>query len=420
MGQDRCTAFKTIAEAKEGLHLDAEQEKLLKGNEGEAKQFAMEIVTRVGDAVSADSLVPIKSAHVLAHYSSLHDAGIEVLERFANAGGKFAVPTSVDPASVDLENWRDFGVPPDYALKQFRLCDAYAKLGGMRCWTCVQYQVCNFPKQGEFVAWAESNSVVYGNSVIGCRSNKITAGMDIACAVLGLTPRFGMLLDENRVASVAFKAEFTISSELDYRSLGFFIGRNAGSRVPVLTGLPGSATSDDLKHLGAAAAAAGPVTMIHFLGVTPGSNSSSDATGGQYVEEITVGRPDLDGVEEDLNQTSEKPDLVALGVPHLSASEMGLVAKLLAGKRLRKGIQMYIYTSSQGFEMATRSGIREDIEGAGARITHSTDAEISPLKRLGFNTVLTNSAKLAEIVSSEGEVKLRYASLAQIVQEVTS
>jgi predicted aconitase len=402
------------------LHLDAGQEKLLKGEGGGAKQFAMEIVTKVGDAVGADSLVPIKSAHVLAHYSSLHEAGIEVLERFVKAGGKFAVPTSVDPASIDLENWRDFGISPEYARQQFRLCDAYAKLGGMRCWTCVQYQVCNFPKPGEFVAWAESNSVVYGNSVIGCRSNKITAGMDIACAVLGLTPRFGMLVDENRVASVAFKVEFDFSSELDFRSLGFFIGRNAGSRVPVLSGLPGSTTSDDLKHLGAAAAAAGPVTMVHFLGVTPGSNSVSDATGGEKVEEIPVSRSDLDRVEGDLNQTTEPPDLVALGVPHLSTSEMGLVAKLLAGRKMKDGIQMYIYTSSQGFEMATRSGIREDIERAGARITHSTDAEISPLKKLGFNTVLTNSAKLAEIVSSEGEVKLRYASLGRIVQEVTS
>ncbi|HEY6283937.1 MAG TPA: aconitase X, partial [Nitrososphaerales archaeon] len=127
------------------MHLDASQEKMLRGEGGDAKQFAMEIVTKVGDAVGAESLVPIKSAHVLAHYSSLHDAGVDVLERFANSGGKFAVPTSVDPASIDLQNWKSFGIPEDYARQQFRLCDAYARLGGLRCWTCVQYQVCNFP-----------------------------------------------------------------------------------------------------------------------------------------------------------------------------------------------------------------------------------------------------------------------------------
>ncbi|MDA4120751.1 MAG: aconitase X catalytic domain-containing protein [Thaumarchaeota archaeon] len=402
------------------MHLDASQEKLLRGEGGEAKQFAMEIVTKVGDAVGAESLVPIKSAHVLAHYSSLHDAGVEVLERFANSGGKFAVPTSVDPASIDLQNWKSFGIPEDYARQQFRLCDAYARLGGLRCWTCVQYQVCNFPKRDETVAWAESSAVVFANSVIGCRSNKITAGMDVACAILGQTPKFGMLNDENRPARIAFKVALDLLSDLDYRSLGFFIGRKAGSRIPALIGLPQESTSDDIKHLGAAAAAAGPITMIHYLGITPGSGTLGEATGGNKVEEVEVTRADLDEVETDLNQTSERPDLVAFGVPHLSVNELGRLAKMLEGRMLRPGVRMYAYTSSQAFDMAGRTGITSTIEASGARLSQSTDAEISPLKRLGFNVVATNSAKLAEIVSSEGEIKMRYVPMEDIIEEVTN
>jgi predicted aconitase len=401
------------------LHLSSEEEKLLKGKEGEAKRLSMEIVTKVGDAVGAESLVPIKSAHVLAHYSSLHDAGVDVLERFADSGGRFAVPTSVDPASIDLQNWRSFGVSEEYALKQFRLCDAYAKLGGMRCWTCVQYQVCNIPKQGEAVAWAESSAVVFANSILGCRSNKITAGMDVACAILGLTPKFGMLNDESRRASVAFRLAAELSSDLDYRSIGFFVGRNAGSRVPALLGLPSTMSSDQVKHLGAAAAAAGPVTMIHFPGITPGSKNLAEATGGANVEEVEITRSDLTELESDLNQSTEAPDLVAFGVPHLSVSELGELAKMLEGRKLKGRIKMYAYTSSQAYDMAARTGILAAIEESGARITHSTDAEISPLKQLGFNVVMTNSAKLAEIVSSEGEVRIRYASQKKIIREVT-
>lgn len=401
------------------MHLDSSQEKLLHGEGGEAKQFAMEIVTKVGDAVGADSLVPIKSAHVLAHYSSLHDAGVEVLERFADSGGKFAVPTSVDPASIDLQNWKSFGIPEEYAHQQFRLCDAYAKMGGMKCWTCVQYQVCNFPKQGETVAWAESSAVVFANSVLGCRSNKITAGMDLACAVLGLTPKFGMLENENRVAKVSFKLGIRDLDDLDYRSIGFFIGRNAGARVPVLLGLPGSISSDQIKHLGAGAAAAGPVTMIHLPGITPGTSTASDAAAGEELEEIEVTRSGLDDIKSDLNQTSEPPDLVAFGVPHLSAGELGELAKMLEGRKLKAGVKMYAYTSSQAYDMAQRTGIASTIERSGARITHSTDAEISPLRKLGFKTVMTNSAKLAEIVSSEGEIKMRYSSQKDIMAEVT-
>jgi predicted aconitase len=401
------------------LYLDPSHEKLLRGEGGEARQFAMEVVTRVGDAVGATSLVPIKSAHVLAHYSSLHEAGVEVLERFASAGGRFSVPTSVDPASVDLEHWRSFGVPEDYARQQFRLCDAYARLGGMRCWTCVQYQVCNFPKRGETVAWAESSAVVFANSVLGCRTNKITAGMDVACAILGMTPRFGMLEDENRVAGVAFTVGAGELSDLDYRSVGYFVGRRSRGRVPVLIGLPDTVTTDELKHLGAAAAASGPVTMVHLPGITPGTKTPSDATGGEDVEQIEISRGDLEGVQSDLNQTDEPPDLVAFGVPHLSANELGVLAKLLEGRKLRRGVKMYVYTSAMAYEMAQTTGIARSIEASGARLTHSTDAEISPLKELGFNVVMTNSAKLAEIVSSEGEVKMRYASQSEIVGEVT-
>ena len=402
------------------MHLDSAQERMLRGEMGEARQFAMEIASKVGDAVGADQLVPIKSAHVLAHYSSLHDAGVEVLERFAGAGGKFAVPTSVDPASIDLQNWRSFGIPESYATQQFRLCDAYARMGGMRCWTCAQYQVCNFPKEGEVVAWAESSAVVFANSVLGSRSNKITAGMDVACAVLGLTPQFGMLLDENRRARVSFRLSLKGLTDLDFRSIGFFIGRTAGARVPALLGLPNSVTSDQIKHLGAAAAAAGPVTMIHFPGITPGSKTVSEAAGGERVEEVEITRAALGEIEADLNQTSELPDLVAFGVPHLSANELGELARMLEGRKLKGGVRMYAYTSSQAYNMAERTGISETIEQAGARISQSTDAEISPLKALGFDTVLTNSAKLAEIVSSEGEVSVGYASQREIIDRVTS
>ena len=401
------------------MHLDSGQDRMLRGEQGEAKKLAMEILTSVGDAMSADSLVPIKSGHVLAHFSSLHEAGIEMLERFAKAGGKFAVPTTVDPASIDLENWQSFGIPKDYAENQFRLCRAYSKLGGIPCWTCVQYQVCNFPKAGETVAWAESSSVVFANSIIGCRTNKITSGLDLACALTGLTPRFGMLLDENRLAKISFSLDVGKLNDLDYRSVGFFLGKTSGARVPVLNGLPGNVTSDEMKHLGAAAAAAGPITMIHVPGITPGTKSEKDASGGEKLEKIDIQRRDLDSIEEELNQTSERPDLVAFGVPHLSVNELGDLAKRLSGRKLVGGVRMYVYTSTQAYDMASRSGIKKEIESSGARLTHATDAEISPLKMLGFNLVMTNSAKLVELVASEGEVKMRYAPTEGIISEVT-
>jgi predicted aconitase len=159
--------------------------------------------------------------------------------------------------------------------------------------------------------------------------------------------------------------------------------------------------------------------MIHLPGITPGTSSEEDASGGESLERIVIERSDLESVEEELDQTSERPDLVVFGVPHLSIGELGWLAKLLKGKRLLQGTKMYVYTSAQSFDMAARTGIRADIESSGARLTNSTDAEISPLKSLGFNVVMTNSAKMVEIVSSEGEIRMRYSPTDKILAEVT-
>ncbi len=380
----------------------------------------MQILTKVGKAVGAKSLVPIKSAHVHADYLGLHDSGIELFERFATSNGKFGVPTTVNPASIDSDGWKSLGVPAEFARKQIRLCEAYSRLGGIPSWTCVPYQVCNFPKAGEAVAWAEPSSVVFANSIIGCRTNETMAGLDVASAILGLTPKFGMLLDEERVARVAFVAPPGRFTDLDYRSLGYFIGKSAGSRIPALDGIPKDATSDDLKHLGAAAASVKRLTMIHYVGITSGSNSLKKAAGGERIERVDISRSDLEAVESELNQTQETPDLVALGAPHLSISEFGSIARLLEGRKLRRGIKLYVYTSHQAHEMATMAGIRADIEAAGGMLSEGTDADVSPLKAMGFHVALTNSALLAETLLADGAVKVRYSSLRDIIQEVSA
>ncbi len=379
----------------------------------------MERVIKAGEALGADNLVPIKSAHIRAHYSGLRDAGVEALERFADSGGKFAVPTSVDPASMDLQRWRSFGVAEEYARQQFRLCDAYARLGGLRCWTCTPFQVCNFPRQGEQVAWAGSTAVLFANSVMGVSSNRIETGLDVACAILGLTPRYGLLDDEKRRATIAFRLGLRDPADLDYHSVGFLIGDVAGARVPALLGLPSSATSDDIKHLGASATAAGPVAMIHFPGITPGSPTLSEATGGDQVEEVEVTKSALEGVQSRLSTTAEAPDLVALGTPHLSVNELGGIANMLEGRRVRKGVRLYAYTSAQAYDMAERTGILSAIEASEARVSHSTDAEVSPLKELGFRVVMTDSAKLAQALASQGGLGIRYAPAREIIAEVT-
>ena len=44
-------------------------------------------------------------------------------------------------------------------------------------------EVGNAPEPGTMVAWAESSAVNYGNSVLGIRTNRNGAGIDMICAL---------------------------------------------------------------------------------------------------------------------------------------------------------------------------------------------------------------------------------------------
>jgi predicted aconitase len=85
------------------------------------------------------------------------DAGVEFAERMASAGGRFAVPTQLNPASIDLTRHERLRVPQGLLEKSRRLENDYLKMGALPTWTCAPYQHGLVPAFGELVAWGESN-----------------------------------------------------------------------------------------------------------------------------------------------------------------------------------------------------------------------------------------------------------------------
>ena len=74
------------------------RQSLLRGEQGEARKFAMEILTTIAEGCGAQRLIPIQSVHLVLHtYKSCFDAGVEAAEKIASMGAKFSVPTTIDP-----------------------------------------------------------------------------------------------------------------------------------------------------------------------------------------------------------------------------------------------------------------------------------------------------------------------------------
>ncbi len=135
--------------------------------------------------------------------------------KIIQSGIKTFKPFTVDPRPFDPEN-------VNYSFlerilfkfiygKQEKCEDQLKKLGLLndKAFSCTCYldEVGNIPQKGQYLAWSESSAVVYANSVIGARTNRNSAGIDVLCNVLGKAPYFGFLTDEGRKASWRHRAE---------------------------------------------------------------------------------------------------------------------------------------------------------------------------------------------------------------------
>lgn len=318
-----------------------DQEKLLQnGRFGERK--AMEILCALGDVFGADSLVPISSAHVSGvSYKTIGDAGIEFLSEMAR-GTRTRVRTTANPTAMDRQRWKEMGITDGFAQKQLEIVALYEKMGVEESWTCTPYLAGNLPSQGDIIAWAESSAVAFANSVIGARTNREGGPSALASALTGLTPRYGLHIDDNRKASVIVEVSSSLKGK-DFASLGCIVGEFARDGVPYFRGL--SPSKSQMKSLGAALASTGSISLFHIEGVTPEhKNAIIDK-----LERTDIGRDDLDEKAEELC-TEEEPDIVAIGCPHLSMEEL----KDLAGRRLkkRKGTEIWLCTSRHVYSQA--------------------------------------------------------------------
>ena len=188
----------------------------------------------------------------------------------ADGGGKVRVLTTLNPAGMDIENWRNLGIPPDFAEKQLIVLEAFSRMGVITTCSCTPYLTGNLPKFGEHIAWSESSAVCYANSVIGARTNREGGPSALASALTGRTPEYGYHLPENRKPTMTFQVNAQLAGTSDFGALGKLIGEKiaACKAIPFIQGIP-SATLETLKSFCASLATYGGAALFHMQGITP-------------------------------------------------------------------------------------------------------------------------------------------------------
>ncbi|HEY7703239.1 MAG TPA: aconitase X catalytic domain-containing protein [Acidimicrobiia bacterium] len=378
------------------MELEVRDKARLAGSEGPGVALAMRVVTGMGEAVGATSLLDVTGAHV---DSCLYHgrAGLDFALRLAEGGAMVSVPTTLNITSLDLLHPELYRGDGNEAAAARRQLEAYEAMGCRPTWTCAPYQLEARPGLGEHIAWAESNAIVFANSVLGARTGRYGDFFDICAAVTGRVPAAGLHLDWNRLGGVVLSVEprrWDMSTSLFYAALGHVVGGRAGALVPVIQGLPAKTTEDHLKALGAAAASSGSVAMFHAVGITPEAPTLEAATGGRPLPTEQITDEHLDAAVRELSTGSAaNVDAVCLGTPHFSLAEFGRLRQALAGRRA--ALPLYVNTGRGVLGDLQARGWDEELSALGVTIVTDTCTYLTPILADAIRTVMTDSGKWA-------------------------
>jgi len=391
------------------MRLNDEEQAMLAGAAGPARQWAIEHQIQVGTYLGAEDFVPVSQAHIMADTESLGLAGVEWLERLAalpQAERQVLIPTITDPRGTDFAAAHRLK-HQDWMLDlERRAIAAFQAMGILMTDTCINYQTIMPAVRGEHMAYGDTGVVIYSNSVLGARSNFEGGPSALAAGLTGRTPRYGFHLDEKRRATLLIEVADTPAELSDWGALGGITGRLAGDywQVPVLAGIDRVPASDEMKHFGAALASYGSVALFHMAGITPEAARLADIGAAGLPTRARVTAGDLLGFRRAYTDAIETIDVVVFSAPQLSLMEMRTLAGMLDGRHAT--VPLLVITSPQVKPDADRLGLTARMEAAGAMVLSGMCFYQSYAREMaeanGWRTLATNSAKLTNILGGYG------------------
>ncbi|EIV99292.1 MAG: aconitase X [Thermoanaerobacter sp.] len=330
------------------MELTDEEKEILEGKHGEVMRKVLESVVLYGEAFEARRLLPIDGpVHLVTSFALTGiESVFDMMDELINAGLKTKEPFTVDPRPIDYDNVECTEAQKKIFNAMYENQERYEiqlkKLGlkddsAFTC-TCYMPEVGNIPKKGQILSWAESSAVVYANSIIGARTNRMSALIELLCGIIGKVPEFGLVTDEGRRAT--WLVEVKTSTLPNAQVLGSAIGMKVMEDVPYIVGLDrflgkgiNSTTLDYLKDMGAASASNGAVGLYHVENITPEAVEQGRSLLVENYRIYTIDDNEIKRVIDSYpilwKDLDAKPTMCFIGCPHLSLGQIyGWVEKI--------------------------------------------------------------------------------------------
>ncbi len=393
------------------MQLNDYEKEMLAGEYGKAKQFGMQQALCVGNFFDATDMVEVSQVHLMADPESLGDAGLKFLESLVETPKEertVVVPAVTDPRGVDLGAYKKLGQTDDMADLEIKATNAFRSLGFMMTDTCINYQTICPPVQGEHVAFGDTGSSIYANSVQGARTNFEGGPSALAAALTGRTPRYGYHLDQYRYGSCLFDIKFHPKDLSYWGALGAYVGREMSSywEVPVISGIEETPTSDEMKQFGAALASFGSTPLFHMIGITPEAPNLKTVFNGATPKAVKIVKNGVDELIESYMPSDDKLDVVVFAGPQLSLMEMQTLAEHLRGRKISGEVALIATTSPEIKFACDRMGLTDAIETAGGMLLSGVCFYQMYAREIGeandWKRLMSNSAKLVNILGGYG------------------
>ena len=390
------------------MELTSEEQEMAEGKHGKATKTAMEILIALGEIYGAKRLIDITSVQIAGvSYANLNEPGLSWLAEMAE-DGKVRVFTTLNPAGMDLEEWKKLAISEEFAENQHRVVEAFGKMNVITTCSCTPYLYGNLPHFGQNIAWSESSAVAYANSVLGARTNREGGPSALSAALVGKTPEYGFHLDENRQPELTVDIKTPIKDTFNFGALGKVLGDRFGKKITYIRGIP-KATVEELKSFCASYATYGGIALFHMEGITP------DKVNSIPTELETVTEEDIKSAIADLTDDVEI-DFISLGCPHASLAELEYIAGKLKDKKTNPKKEVWITTARPTKQIADRMGFTKMIEDSGAKIAADTCCVVAPIKGR-FHGLASDSAKMCYYGSGRNKFSVKLMSMDECLEE---
>ena len=384
------------------MRLTSEEKRMQRGELGEPVRRAIEHQIQVGEFWGAQRMVEVTNAHMMGDIEVMGQVGLDFLQEASAQQAKTRCPTTTNARCMDF-GWADrFGHTPGAVEKEREVIATLKRMDVTTVDTCINYQTVYQPHLGEHVAWGDTGTVIYANSVFGARSNFEAGPSAFAAALTGRTPAYGFHLDRHRRGTLRVELALEPDDLADWGAIGKLVGEPNQDyfAVPVFTGVKRTPESDELKHLGASLASYGSMAMFHMEGVTP-EVSPSDL---KLKKRMRITSRDVQTLYSKYSYQKGNTIVVFSG-PQLSLWELKKLAALFEGRQVHASTRCFASTSHQVLEEARALGIAQALERAGVGLLEGMCFYI--LERLtgirqdnGWANLVSNSAKIVNTITA--------------------